>query len=457
MDAFGGNPNAIDNADQRIQDDIKKVTDGLLDFVLSALSSLVAVTSFSLVLWSLKPSLTMAGMGYTVIGSAMVLMITWRLVKLNFLSQRFEADFRFSLTNIRNSTEAIAFYRGEAREKDITSKRFTSVQAIAYRTVWWAALNSGLSHFFSGFSTIIPIMILANAYFSQSLSFGFLSQVTFSFAAVITSLSFAFDQSANITDLASASNRLGSLLMFLKRPEDSFGIKCVATSESRLDVRNLTMTVPGSAEPLVRSLSMSAGGREPARLLIVGPSGVGKSSLLRTVAGLWKSGSGEVVRPPNTDCVFLPQKPYMPLGSLRTQLLYPCVESPPPADDIELRDYLARVGLGHLPDKFDEGLDSICDWSRVLSMGEQQRVAAVRIFVQKPKMMVLDEATSALSETDETRLYDHFKKMSISFVSVAHRSSIITYHDTVLLLRGGTDWKVYGAQDYLEFAKRNQI
>ena len=208
-------------------------------------------------------------------------------------------------------------------------------------------------------------------------------------------------------------------------------------------VENVTLQTPDYRRTLIEDLSLKIG--PGADLVIVGSSGGGKSSLLRAIGGLWTSGTGRIIRPHSAELLFLPQKPYMILGTLRDQMLYPKMHED--TSDEELRELLKAVNLGELPDRF-EGFDVEMDWGRVLSLGEQQRLAFARLLLAKPRFAMLDEASSALDMSNESIVYQRLKETGTILVSISHRSSILQYHHHVLQLTGNAKWQIHSVKDF---------
>jgi len=234
----------------------------------------------------------------------------------------------------------------------------------------------------------------------------------------------------------------------------------VVTTEvtgSRVAVQNLKLNVPGSTDALINNLAFDlTKGGSVQRLLVVGKPGAGKSSLLRCLAGLWPYAVGSVTRPACDDCIFLPQQPYMPSGSLRDQFWYPdrCNVDDQAAleeKDKTLDTMLQKVGMGYLPNRFPQRWGHKDDWSRILSLGEQQRVAAIRSILRKPKIALLDEATSALSGKDERTIYTNYVEMGLPFLSVGHRRSLLKFHDALLELKDQGEWQMFTRTEYEEY------
>lgn len=301
-------------------------------------------------------------------------------------------------------------------------------------------------------------MIIANQVLSGELEVGRAIQAAGAFAAILSALTVIVEHFESLSRFSAGVDRLHAFSTTLhdqahtparpapdgaSEPSLEPAAQIHTASGFELGVTQLTVLTPNREHLLLRDLTLSV---SPGRgLLIVGPSGAGKSSLLRVVAGLWTTGSGEVKRPADPDMLFLPQSPYLPLGDLRCQLLYPQTERE--ISDAELQQWLERVNLPTLAERFG-GLSAHLDWAKVLSVGEQQRLAFARALLAKPRYLLLDEATSALDTANEALLYGQLAGLSITPVSVSHHQSVLGYHHQVLELTGDGLWALHAAADY---------
>ncbi|NEP86416.1 MAG: ABC transporter ATP-binding protein/permease [Okeania sp. SIO2C2] len=443
----------IDNPDQRIAEDIKSFTNQSLFFILTILNSIIDVISFTGILWSISIPLSIFLIIYAVAGTLVAVIFGRKLIPLNFYQLKREADFRYGLVHIRDHAESIAFYRGEEQELSQIRQRFTQVFNNFNLLIGW---QRNVDYFTTGYRyavIILPSLIMAPIYFAGEIKFGDISQAGFAFSQVLGAFSLVVSQIDNLTNFAAGINRLDK---FRETLEDTRKVSEVGTREidvtesSRLALENITLNTPlnheeinESQKTLVKNLSVAV--KSGQGLLIVGKSGAGKSSLLRGIAGLWTSGTGRLVRPNLEEILFLPQRPYMILGSLREQLLYPQVNQE--FNEYELRNILKVVNLEDLPDRLD-GFDVELPWENVLSLGEQQRLAFARLLLIKPDYAILDEATSALDLQNEAELYEKLQATQTTFVSVGHRLSLLKYHQQVLELTGDANWRVLSAEDY---------
>jgi putative ATP-binding cassette transporter len=365
---------------------------------------------------------------------------------LNFNQLRREADFRFGLIRVRENAESIAFYRGEALEAQEIELRFRKVFDNFARLVRWT-LNLNLFEYGFMFLTIaLPSVIIAPRVLSGELEVGRVVQAGGAFAAMLAALTVFVDNFENLSRFAAGIGRLHKFTEFLRvaperRPRG--GTRIALVEASHLACKHLTVMTPDYERTLVRDLSL--GVRPGEGLLIVGESGCGKSSLLRAIAGLWESGSGTISRPKPEHMLFLPQHSYMILGSLRRQMLYPFADRALP--DRDLQAVLGRVNLPELAER-SGGFDTERDFGKMLSLGEQQRLALARVLIAKPRYVILDEAMSALDADNEARLYRELLEIPATLVSVSHRAAALRYHRTVLELRGDGRFRVHRASDY---------
>jgi putative ATP-binding cassette transporter len=427
-----------DNPDQRIAEDLRLFVAGTLSLGIGGMRAVVTLLSFLGILWGLSGSMTVPfGSGWTVPGymvwAALLYAIagTWLtnligrpLVRLNFDQQRYEADFRFGLVRFRENSEGVALYRGEADELRSFGERFAAVVRN-----WWDIMRrqKRLTWFTAGYAqaaVIFPFVVAAPRYFRGELPLGGLMQTASAFAQVQDSLSFIISAYTDIAQWRSVVQRLVGFERTLARVNAEAAVAGVQRgpgADDGLSLDRVALALPGG-RPLVQDVSLDL--RRGDTALISGPSGAGKSTLFRAIAGIWPFGSGEIRLPREARVLFLPQKPYLPIGTLREVVSYPM--PPDGLDDATLRSALEAVGLGALTPRLDES----AHWALALSPGEQQRIAFARALVQKPDWLFLDEATSAVDEESETQLYSLVRDRlpATTVVSVGHRSSLRPFH-----------------------------
>ncbi len=437
----------IDNPDQRIAEDISSFTHQSLYFLLVGLGATIQLIAFSGVLWSISKELVAVLVVYAIAGNVLTTGVFGRaLIGLNFLQLRREADFRFSLVRIREHAEPIAFMRGEAHEA-IRAKDYFEAAFANFSKVIRAQLNLGFFQYgFSFLALILPSVVIASRVLSGELEVGRAIQAAGAFAAVLTAVTVIIDHFEGLSRFAAGVDRLDGFAHLLLgraappwRAQD--GIETIHASE--LAFEHLTVQTPGGERTLIQDLSVGVPAGQG--LMIVGGSGGGKSSLLRVIGGLWHTGAGTLQRPASDRLMFLPQTPYMVLGSLRNQLLYPHTDRS--VDDATLRELLTQVNLSGLAERFG-GFDAERDWAKVLSLGEQQRLAFARVLLAAPRYVMLDEATSALDHGNEENLYRQLAGTRTTPVSVSHRPALLQFHSQVLELPGDGSWRVHPAQGY---------
>jgi vitamin B12/bleomycin/antimicrobial peptide transport system ATP-binding/permease protein len=435
----------IDNPDQRISEDINSFTVTILDFLLDILDSVLNLIAFTAILYGIEPKLMYGVLIYAVGGSLIALLIGKKLVKINFLQSQLEANFRYSLVHVRDNAESIAFYRGESLENKKVGERFSSALKNYDALILWTSLIGIFQRAYDYFSRLVPYVVLAPIYFAKKIDFGSISQAFVAFSIILGALSIITSRIQDISKFISSVVRLTELDegIIAGRQLENPATTIASHLAPQFSLSHLSLNTPNAEQSLIENLSLEL--REQSSLLVVGPSGCGKSSLIRAIAGLWTNGSGTIDRPDVAETLFLPQKPYMLLGTLREQLLYPSLRDG--VSESEIQEALRLVNLEELPDRVG-GLDAEKDWSTVLSQGEQQRLAFARIFLSQPRYVILDEATSALDITNERRLYELLQDLKLTYISVGHRSTLLNYHQTVLELQGSSGWQLVPAADY---------
>ncbi|NDG22708.1 MAG: ABC transporter ATP-binding protein/permease [Synechococcaceae bacterium WBB_10_009] len=437
----------IDNPDQRISQDAASFTSTSLSVSVEIVSALLTFVSFILVLWTISTKLALWLLAYSLAGTAVIVFASRKLVALNYDQLRLEADFRYGLVHIRDNAESIAFYRGEQQEGREAERRLGGAIRNYNKLIVWEALISVIQRSYDYFSRFLPWLVIAPIYFAKEVDFGVFGQASIAFSQVLFSVSYIVN---NIDRLAAFSASISRLEGFQGKVEaigqgGAAALQAAVAegcSESLL-VSHVDLVPPQGGRRLIHDLSLEVAPHQ--RVLVVGPSGCGKTSFLRLVSGLWPAAAGTVQRPPQSELLFIPQKPYMILGSLREQLCYPL--DPQRFSDQHLRSVLEEVRLSELVQRYPD-FDIKQDWPRLLSLGEQQRLAFARLLLNSPRFVVLDEATSALDVGTEKHLYQLLVQREMAFVSVGHRPTLTSFHDTVLELDGLGAWKLHPAASY---------
>ncbi len=439
-----------DNPDQRISEDINQFVNLSLQLLIGFLKQLTTLAAFGVVLWNLSGAFTLNLGGqdiviygymfwfsfvYSGIGTVCAHLVGRKLIGLNFEQQRFEADFRFNMMRVRENSESIAFYGGENAENKGFHERFAKVISNFWQLMKQTKILNFYVNGYAQLAVIVPLILAAPQYFAGAIALGGLMQTVSAFGRVQDALSYFVESYDSIAQLAAVVKRLDTFTEHMERAEMvENGVRPQTADDTELRVEDLRVQLPDSRVLLENcSLTLPAG----SRLLVTGSSGCGKSTLLRTLAGIWPYGKGKLSLQKNSRLLFLPQKPYLPLGSLRRALYYPGTAA---GSDAALQAVLVKVGL----DKFVTRLDEVDDWSRILSLGEQQRLAFARVLLQKPDWVFLDEATSALDEPREAEVYELLKKElpQMGVVSVGHRSTLYAQHEQELKLAGDGNWQL---------------
>lgn len=429
----------IDNPDQRMEEDIRSFTTTTTSLFLIFCNNVLTAVLFIKVLWTISTYLIVAVVVYAAVGSLLTYWIGRPLVGLNFAQLKKEADYRYKLVNVRDHAESIAFYRGERKELTRTRQRLKEALKNSLRII---NVSRNLNFFitlYNNMKPIVPLMIVAPLYLNGNVEFGVLTQSSGAFVRVVEALSILILHFGTISGVAAVVTRLGSFAEALEdvvAPPAHFQQQIDTRDGDRIAFDRVTIMTPRRDQVLLRDVSfeLTEGG-----LLISGGSGYGKSSILRVLAGLWSSGEGRVIRPPQQVCVFLPQRPYLVLGSLRNQLLYALERRG--VSDAELHDVMTRVGLRTALERV-QGFDAVADWPSILSAGEQQQLAFARLLLAKPQYVFLDEATTAVDNVNEERLYGLLKASVVAWVSVGYRSNLSRFHSHLLEVKERGGWSV---------------
>ncbi len=433
----------VDNADQRIAEDLRLLGEYTMQLFLGVLSAVATLISFIFILWTLSGPLSLGFIGldvtvpgymawvalvYAFVGTFLANLVGRRLINLNFLKQRYEANFRFSLVRVRENAEGIALYNGEQREADQLNLRFADIFANGWRVLLTQAQLAFYQSGYQQLAIIFPYVVTAPNFFAGAITFGVMTQTASAFGQVQTALSFFIDNYTYLAELRAVMDRLKGLQAATDdKPATTLD---VVPQAGRQDVtaEGLTLALP-NGQALLRDARIELPrGRAT---LISGVSGSGKSTLFRALAGIWPFGRGHVSIPAGARVLFLPQKPYIPIGTLRDAVKYPDEQST--ASDAEIVAALQAAQLGQLVPRLDED----AHWSNILSGGEQQRLAVARALVFKPDWLFMDEATASLDEASEAAVYRALKEQlpNATMVSIGHRPTLRQWHDRRLELQ----------------------
>lgn len=438
-----------DNPDQRISEDTRSFLNQTYSFSLTMLTQVSTLVSFSIILWNIPVAITVPGTSlvipgfifwatliYAAVATWITHLIGKPLIALDFEQERREANFRFSLARLREYSEQIALMHGEPAERQHLARSFRAIVANFYELMWRKLKLTTFTLAYNQANVVIPFVLLAPYYFAGAITFGVLTQVSSAFGRVETAMSFFINSYQSIASYLASINRLTTFEAAIAQSQAAevggATIHRDPAPDRDVHVGDAVLTLPNGA-PIVRVSDLDLGAAR--RTLLVGPSGSGKSTLFRAIAGIWPFGEGKVGIPANAEIMLLPQRPYLPQGSLRAALAYPSEAQT--YDDEAIRRAMDKVRLGHLRERLDE----VDLWGQRLSGGEQQRLAVARALLAKPDWLFLDEATASLDEKLEGEIYATIEEAlpQTRIVSIGHRSTLREMHDAVVTMEPNPD------------------
>jgi vitamin B12/bleomycin/antimicrobial peptide transport system ATP-binding/permease protein len=434
---------AIDNPDQRIADDVRAFTFTTLSFTLMSLNGILAVLSFSGVLWSISPLLFGVAVAYAAIGTAGAIWLGLPLVGLNYRQSDQEANFRADLIHVRENAESIALLQREGRLTDRLVRRINGL-AENFRRI--TSVNRNLSFFTSGYNylvQIIPTLIVAPLFIRGEVEFGVVTQSAMAFAQLLGAFSLIVNQVQSLSSFAAVTARLSALGEAVEnRPATSESKDASLASGATLAYSNVTLTSPDDSQVLVGHLSLTI--PRGTNVLVVGPIEAARVALFRATAGLWRDAQGALIRPPFDEMFFLPQRPYLPPGTLRDLVLRTGQEQR--IGDERIQSVLAELGVDHIPSRAG-GMEVERDWQVLLSLGEQQKLAAARLILARPAYAILDRLSSSLAQSEVRRVLERLRSHSISFVYFAETKDLSDLCEIILELNADGTWRTRGGVD----------
>jgi len=439
---------SVDNPDQRIAEDTRAFVNQTYSFALPLLTQISTLVSFSIILWNINVAFNLPGTDiaipgyifwvaflYAAVATWLTHLIGRPLIGLEFEQERREANFRFSLARLREYSEQIALMSGERTERVHLSQRFGEIVENFYRLVWRRLKLTTFTFSYNQVSVVLPYMILAPYYFAGTITLGVMMQVAGAFDRVQTALSFIINSYSSIASYLASIARLTSFEHEIEKArEDAADATLLRerTGKTEISLSETVLELP-NGQPIVRIGELDLG--KAHSTLVVGPSGSGKSTMFRAIAGIWPFGTGKVGIEADAKIMLLPQRPYLPQGSLRAALAYPAEAEA--YSDAQIREAMGKVRLGHLADRLDE----VDLWGQRLSGGEQQRLAVARALLAKPDWLFLDEATASLDEKLEVEIYDAIARElpETRIVSIGHRSALRGMHEAIVTMEPNSD------------------
>ena len=446
-----------ENPDQRISEDLSSFVSLSISLILGTLSDLAMLGTFAVVLWDLSYAVDMTlwngfvlhlpdgymlylAIAYALVGTILTFIIGKPLVRLNFRQQRYEADFRFSLIRVRENSESISLYQGEQSEEQILKLKFTDVVKNYVRLIKREKVLGFFTLGYAQTAVIFPMLIAAPMYFAKVITIGSIMQISSAFGKVQDSLSTVIQSFSSWASYKAVVDRLA---LFFDSMDASTQIECLKSKDTVKDFALEHLEVKDPKQDILwqdLSINLTKG----QSLLVRGPSGCGKSTLIKTIAGIWPHATGDIQIPSKDKVLFLSQRPYLPQGSLFDAACYPGEKQ----DESKVAKLFEELRLDYLL----KDLHREDNWSSMLSLGEQQRIAIIRALLLKPDLLIMDEASSALDEAIENTAYNLIKQeLSNSIIlSVGHRSSLIKMHDLILLSKGSGKWQLENSKEFVE-------